>query len=54
MLGRERIWKGWMVMAKKILKWVGAVLGAAGLAFFGFGLKYGDKLEEALLRKLKG
>ncbi len=32
MLVRERIWKGWMVMAKKILKWVGAVLGAAVLA----------------------
>ena len=37
------------------LPWWGmALLGAAGLAFFGFGLKYGDKLEEALLRKLKG
>ena len=32
MLGTERIWKGWIVMAKKILKWVGLVLGAVILA----------------------
>jgi len=36
------------------LPWWGmALLGATGLAFFLFGLKYGDRLEQAVIRKLK-
>ena len=34
--------------------WGMALLGGLGLAVFLLAMKYGDKLEEALLRKLKG
>lgn len=37
------------------LPWWGmALLGMAGLTFFLFGLKYGDRVEAAVVRRLKG
>lgn len=36
------------------LPWWGmALLGTAGILFFAFGLKYGDKVEEAIIRRVK-
>ena len=36
------------------LPWWGmALLGAAGLAFFVLGMKYGDKIEQAVIRKVR-